>query len=122
MIAASFEYDAPSTLEDAIGLLRQYGDEAKNFIRWTQPFTYDEIPVCFAGKTNRYQRYPWAFLCQGRRRPVEDRRIDKRSRDRTFRIIEKKFPIFGDVTKLIADPQVRNRGTVGGNLAHGDAA
>jgi len=29
MIAASFEYDAPSTLEDAIGLLRQYGDGAK---------------------------------------------------------------------------------------------
>ena len=27
-----------------------------------------------------------------------------------------------DATKLIADPQVRNFGTLGGNLAHGDAA
>jgi carbon-monoxide dehydrogenase medium subunit len=37
-------------------------------------------------------------------------------------ILAKKFPIFKDVTKLIADPQVRNMGTIGGNLAHGDAA
>jgi len=36
--------------------------------------------------------------------------------------LKKHFPIFADVTKLIADPQVRNRGTIGGNLAHGDAA
>merc|ERR1711916_234494 len=33
-----------------------------------------------------------------------------------------KFPIFHDTAKLIADPQVRNFGTIGGNLAHGDAA
>ncbi len=32
------------------------------------------------------------------------------------------FPIFKDAAKLIADPQVRNFGTIGGNLAHGDAA
>ena len=33
-----------------------------------------------------------------------------------------KYHIFSDATKLIADAQVRNFGTVGGNLAHGDAA
>jgi carbon-monoxide dehydrogenase medium subunit len=37
-------------------------------------------------------------------------------------LLKKHFPIFADVTKLIADPQVRNMGTIGGNLAHGDAA
>ncbi|MEM8893471.1 MAG: FAD binding domain-containing protein, partial [Bacteroidota bacterium] len=36
--------------------------------------------------------------------------------------VAKHFPIFGDAAKLIADPQVRNFGTLGGNLAHGDAA
>ena len=37
-------------------------------------------------------------------------------------VIAEKYPIFMDATKLIADPQVRNMGTIGGNLAHGDAA
>jgi carbon-monoxide dehydrogenase medium subunit len=37
-------------------------------------------------------------------------------------LIRNKYPIFTDASKLIADPQVRNFGTIGGNLAHGDAA
>ena len=37
-------------------------------------------------------------------------------------VIHSKYPIFTDASKLIADPQVRNMGTVGGNIAHGDAA
>jgi len=37
-------------------------------------------------------------------------------------LIASKYHIFMDATKLIADPQVRNFGTIGGNLAHGDAA
>ena len=37
-------------------------------------------------------------------------------------IIRKRYPIFTDASKLIADPQVRNMGTIGGNIAHGDAA
>jgi carbon-monoxide dehydrogenase medium subunit len=37
-------------------------------------------------------------------------------------LLKKYFPIFADVTKEIADPQVRNRATIAGNLAHGDAA
>lgn len=37
-------------------------------------------------------------------------------------LIKNKYHIFTDATKLIADPQVRNFGTIGGNIAHGDAA
>jgi carbon-monoxide dehydrogenase medium subunit len=31
-------------------------------------------------------------------------------------------PLLADAPKLIADPQVRNRGTIGGDIAHGDPA
>lgn len=37
-------------------------------------------------------------------------------------LIARKYPLIHDAAKLIADPSVRNRATVGGNLAHGDAA
>lgn len=37
-------------------------------------------------------------------------------------LVKSKYHIFTDATKLIADPQIRNFGTIGGNLAHGDAA
>jgi carbon-monoxide dehydrogenase medium subunit len=32
------------------------------------------------------------------------------------------FPLFGDAERVIADPPVRNRGTIGGSLAQADAA
>jgi carbon-monoxide dehydrogenase medium subunit len=37
-------------------------------------------------------------------------------------LIRAKYPIIDDTASVIADPQVRNMATVGGNLAHGDPA
>ncbi len=37
-------------------------------------------------------------------------------------LLQDKYPMFADAAKLIADPSVRNCGTIGGNIAHGDAA
>ena len=38
------------------------------------------------------------------------------------KLLREKYPIFYDAIKLTADPSVRNAGTIGGNIAHGDAA
>ena len=35
-------------------------------------------------------------------------------------ILQAKLPLLCEAAKLIADPQVRNRGTIGGDIAHGD--
>lgn len=37
-------------------------------------------------------------------------------------LLKSKYKIFGDAVWLTADPSVRNFGTIGGNIAHGDAA
>lgn len=37
-------------------------------------------------------------------------------------LIHKKYPILSDAAAVIADPLVRNMGTVGGNASHGDPA
>ena len=37
-------------------------------------------------------------------------------------LIKDNYPLLLDTVKMIADPQVRNMATVGGNLAHGDPA
>ena len=37
-------------------------------------------------------------------------------------LISKYAPLIGAAAKLVGDPQVRNRGTIGGSVAHGDAA
>ena len=35
-------------------------------------------------------------------------------------LLQSKLPLLVEAAKLIADPQVRNRGTIGGDIAHGD--
>jgi carbon-monoxide dehydrogenase medium subunit len=35
-------------------------------------------------------------------------------------ILQARVPLLAEAPKLIADPQVRNRGTIGGDIAHGD--
>ena len=122
MIPAAFDYSAPSTLEEALKLLNEIGDEAKILagghslipmmkLRFAEPehlIDLGNIPGL------SYVRIEDDFLKIG----AMTREVEM---EEAHHVIDH-FPIFKDVTKLIADPQVRNFGTIGGNLAHGDAA
>lgn len=122
MIPAHFTYEAPSSLDEALALLEQHGDEAKILagghsllpmmkLRFAQPETLIDING-IPGLS--YIKEEDGFLKIGamtRESDLEDSSI-----------IKSKYPIFTDASKLIADPQVRNMGTIGGNIAHGDAA
>jgi carbon-monoxide dehydrogenase medium subunit len=122
MIAQSFKYESPGTLEEAISLLNKYGEDAKVLsgghslipmmkLRFANP----EWVIDINGIPDlAYIKEEGNILKIG----ALNREADIEHSD----LLKKHFAIFGDVTKQIADPQVRNRGTIGGNLAHGDAA
>lgn len=122
MIPASFDYSAPSTIEEALKLLQEIGDEAKILagghslipmmkLRFAEPehlVDLNNIP----GLSNvSMDNNTLTIGAMTREVDVEENQE-----------VTKVFPIFKDAAKLIADPQVRNFGTLGGNLAHGDAA
>ncbi len=122
MIAQSFKYESPGTLAEAISMLNKYGEDAKVLsgghslipmmkLRFANPewlIDINGIPGL------AYIKEEGGIMKIG----ALNREADIEHSD----LLKKQFPIFGDVTKQIADPQVRNRGTIGGNLAHGDAA
>ncbi|MBO0939053.1 xanthine dehydrogenase family protein subunit M [Fibrella sp. HMF5335] len=122
MIAADFNYEAPTSLDEAFTLLRKYGDEAKILsgghslipmmkLRFASPeciIDINNIPG-LSDITREGDIMKIGAL-------VREAQVEHAAE------LLEHFPIFADVTKLIADPQVRNMGTVGGNLAHGDAA
>ncbi|MEZ4954143.1 MAG: xanthine dehydrogenase family protein subunit M [Saprospiraceae bacterium] len=122
MIPAPFNYEAPTTLGEALSLLEQHGDEAKILagghsllpmmkLRFAQPETLIDINN-IPGLA--YIKEEGGYLKIG----ALTREVELEESD----IIHSKYPIFTDASKLIADPSVRNMGTVGGNIAHGDAA
>ncbi len=122
MIAASFEYDAPATLEDAIGLLRQYGDGAKILSGGHSLLPMMKFRFASPERLIDINNIPGLSYVKEEGGLLKIGALTREAEIEHSQLLKKKFPIFGDVTKLIADPQVRNRGTVGGNLAHGDSA
>jgi CO/xanthine dehydrogenase FAD-binding subunit len=122
MKPAPFRYVAARSLEQALALKAEHGDEARflaggqslvptmNF-RLTQPAMLIDINPLdeLAGVRNGGDRVRIGALT--RYRSLE--------RDPTTAV---KLPLIAEALPVIAHPQIRNRGTIGGNLAHADPA
>jgi aerobic carbon-monoxide dehydrogenase medium subunit len=120
MIPGRFEYHAPSTLEDAIKLLGEYGDEARVLagghsllpmmkLRFAEPAHLVDINNIDALKGIREQdgvTHIGAITTENELIASE--------------LLRKRCPLLPEAAEQIVDPQVRNRGTIGGDVAHGD--
>lgn len=122
MIPQAFDYESPATVGEAIALLKRFGSDAKILsgghslipmmkLRLATP----ERIIDISGIQGLdYIREEDGFLKIGA--------LAKEAALEESKLIARKYPLLLDAAKMIADPSVRNRATVGGNLAHGDAA
>jgi CO/xanthine dehydrogenase FAD-binding subunit len=123
MKPAPFRYVAARTIEQALALKAEYGDEARflaggqslvptlNF-RLTQPAVLIDIN-------------PLTELAGVKSGAAGHLRIGALTRYRQLERdaeIERTLPLIHEALPHIAHPQIRNRGTIGGNLAHADPA
>lgn len=120
MIPRQFEYHAPQTLPEAIALLQKYGDTAKLLagghslipmmkIRFAEPQHLVDL-----GKLAELRgiREEGDELCIGAMTTENDLIWSA--------LVQEKCPLLVEGARLIADPQVRYKGTIGGDIAHGD--
>jgi len=122
MIAQSFQYESPGTLAEAIALLNEHGDEAKVLSGGHSLIPMMKLRFASPGYLIDINNIPGLSDIKEEAGVVRIGALVRESQLEHSDLLAKHFPIFKDVTKLIADPQVRNMGTLGGNLAHGDAA
>ncbi len=122
MIPSSFDYEAPATLGDAIGLLEKYGDEAKILSGGHSLIPMMKLRFASPEYLIDINNIPGMSYITEEGGIVKIGALVREAEVEHSDLLKKHFPIFADVTKQIADPQVRNRATVAGNLAHGDAA
>ena len=122
MIPSAFDYHAPGTLDEAVALLERLGDEAKVLSGGQSLLPLLKLRLGDAGHLVDIGRIPGLtgiteadgyLRIGGAAREADLERSD---------LIRDKYPILLDTAVVIADPLVRNRATVGGNLAHGDPA
>jgi len=122
MIPQAFDYHAPTTLKDAVTLLAKYGEDAK-ILSGGQSL----IPLMklrFAGPANLIDinGIPGLDYVKEEGGVLKIGALARQSQLQESAIVRAKFPLMVDALRVIADPQVRNRGTLAGNLAHGDPA
>jgi aerobic carbon-monoxide dehydrogenase medium subunit len=122
MIPPQFVYFAPTTLQEALTLLRHYGSEAKLLsggqsliplmkLRLAAPAYLIDINR-IAGLDHLHERN--GFLRIG----ALTREADLEHSE----LVRMHYPIVCDTARVIGDPLVRNLATIGGNLAHADPA
>ena len=122
MIPAAFEYFRPQSVQEAIGLLEKHGDDAKLLAGG-----HSLLPIM---KLRLAQ--PKIIVDIGRIGGLDGIKADGEKVAIgalvTHDVIEhnamlkEKCPILPETAAVIGDMQVRNRGTIGGSLAHADPA
>ncbi|HJQ46870.1 MAG TPA: FAD binding domain-containing protein [Amycolatopsis sp.] len=122
MIPAPFTYRRASTVDEALRLLGEYGDEAKLLagghsllplmkLRFAAPeVLVDLAPI----EGLRYVRVEGDTVAIGALSRYHDLQYDA--------VLREHAPLVAHVAGEIGDLQVRHRGTIGGSLAHADAA
>ena len=118
MIPAPFDYAAPDTLDEAIRLLGEGGDEAKLLAGGHSLLPLMKLRLATPALLVDLRKVP---ALDGVERQNGDWRIGALTPHATL----ERSPDLGILARAagtIADPQVRNRGTIGGSLAHGDPA
>ena len=122
MIPPPFEYLNPNQVSEAISLLQKHGEEAKILagghslipamkLRFAMPEYLIDISGIDGLEYIHEKDGQLKIGAMTRESSLEESNL-----------IKDNYPLLLDTVKMIADPQVRNMATVGGNLAHGDPA
>lgn len=122
MYPAAFEYHRPATVDEALALLDEFGDDAKLMtgghslvpsmkLRLIEPAHLIDLGAIGALKGIRVDDDMVAVGAATTHWEVESSREARAA-----------LPLLCEVAGVIADPQVRNRGTMGGSLANSDPA
>jgi aerobic carbon-monoxide dehydrogenase medium subunit len=119
---ARFEYFCPSTIEEAVDLLAKHGDEAKVLAGGQSLVPLMNMRLARPGVIIDINRIDaLAYLRERNGRLCVGALTRQRAAERSPAVAER-CPLLRDALRLVGHVQIRNRGTIGGSIAHADPA
>ena len=123
MIPQAFDYYAPTSVADALRLLRQHGDDAKLLagghsllpimkLRLTTPQCLIDL-----GKISDLR-----FINEGDDGSLAIGAMSTYHDIKNSALVQARVPALAEAAGEVGDVQVQNKGTIGGSLAHADPA
>lgn len=115
-----FDYAEPETLEETLALLQEYGDEAKLLAGGTALIVFLKKELAAPSLLINLKRLTHLKEIQEmgdglRIGPLATHREIERSA-----AVRRRLPVLAETFHKVATPRIRNMGTLGGNLCHGD--
>jgi carbon-monoxide dehydrogenase medium subunit len=118
VIPPEFEYTAPESLEEALRVLAEGGEDAKLLAGGHSLLPLMKLRLAAPTLLVDLRKVPGL---RGVQREDGAWRIGAMTRHADLQF-NGELGVVAEAASLIADQQVRNRGTIGGSLAHGDPA
>ena len=116
-----FDYQEPTTLKKAFGLIEKYGDDGRVIaggtsliIMMRQRLLMPKVVISL-GRIPKFDRIAY--------NAKDGLRIGAGARHRDIELspaVRNHYPLLHETFRKVAQPRIRNMGTVGGNLAVGD--
>jgi carbon-monoxide dehydrogenase medium subunit len=120
VIPPAFAYHAPRTVPEAIQLLSTLGEDAKLLAGGHSLLPMMKLRFAQPGALIDINRIPELRGITEAGGLIRIGAMTTENELIASPLLQQKLPLLPEAALLIADPQVRNRGTIGGDIAHGD--
>jgi len=121
MYPAAFEYHAPSTINEALSLLGKL-DDAKIVAGGHSLIPMMKLRLAQPKNLIDLRKVPGLSGIKEDKGTIAIGAMTTHWEVESSKVLKAKCPVVSETAALIGDPAVRNKGTIGGSLAHGDPA
>jgi carbon-monoxide dehydrogenase medium subunit len=119
-VPAVFDYHPAATVDEAITLLQQYGDEAKILAGGHSLIPAMKLRLSQPGHLIDISKITGLSYIRDEGDTVVIGALTTYTQLERSELLQRTLPILPEATSVIGDQQVRNRGTIGGSIAHSD--
>ena len=122
MYPPPFEYAAPESLDQALALLAEHGDDAKLLAGGQSLIPLLKLRFAAPALLVDLGRIPRLDAIEERDGALSVGALARHALLAAHPLLARRYPLMASAAPQIADPLVRNLGTIGGSLAHADPA
>src|SRR6202040_2646169 len=120
MLPASFEYHAPRSVDEALDLLDQFGDEGKVLAGGQSLIPLLKLRFASPGHLVDINKIPELDFIEEGDGPLRIGPLFRHKAAERSSLLASRYHVMADAAPMIADPIIRNRGTIAGSVAHAD--
>src|SRR2546425_5330295 len=122
MYPAAFDYHAPKNVKEALGLLGKLKDDAKILAGGHSLIPMMKLRLAQPKHLIDLRKVPGLSGIKADGKALVIGAMTTHWEVESSSAVKSKLPVLAEVASVIGDPAVRNKGTIGGSLAHADPA